>query len=140
MPSVLTDRVKAERERLRAERSVRVDVAGGKTTGDGFGLLDVSKATMHMRYDRTLLEHVILHLVDLGHDHVADAIRSCTQESMRPGTLPILRTLPEYSTRQRQPRAVCVAAPASHGGYAWNSMILARWGVNRHRPASARHL
>ena len=62
---------------------------------DGFERLEVSKASVHVSYDRKLLETVILHMVDLGQYHVADAIRSCKKESMRPGVLRIMRALPE---------------------------------------------
>lgn len=55
----------------------------------------MSKASVHVSYDRKLLENVILHLADLGQYHVADAIRSCKKESMRPGVLRIMRPLPE---------------------------------------------
>src|SRR3712207_853032 len=63
--------------RIRAELSILVEQAGGKTTVDGFGRL----------------EAVILKLIDAGQYHVADAIRSCKQESARPGTLRVLRDL-----------------------------------------------
>jgi hypothetical protein len=46
-------------------------------------------------YDRKLLELVILKRIDLGQYHVADAIRSCKKESMRPSVLRIMRALPE---------------------------------------------
>ncbi len=87
--------LQAERERLRAELSVLVERIGGKTTVDGFGRMEVSKASVHVSYDRKLLENVILHLIDLGQYHIADAIRSCKKESMRPGVLRIMRALPE---------------------------------------------
>ena len=87
--------LQAERERLRAELSMLVEQAGGKTTVEGFGRLEVSKTSVHVSYDRKLLEKVILQLVDLGQYHVADAIRSCKKESMRPGVLRIMRALPE---------------------------------------------
>ncbi len=83
----------AERERLRAELSVLVEQAGGKTTIDGFGRLEVSRASFHVSYDRKQLEAVILKLIDAGHYHLADAIRSCKKESARPGTLRIMRDL-----------------------------------------------
>ncbi len=60
---------------------------GRTTTVDGFGRLERSRASMQVSYDRTLLENVILHRVDLGQYHVADAIRSGKKESMRPGML-----------------------------------------------------
>jgi hypothetical protein len=85
--------LQAERERLRAELSVLVEAAGGKTSVDGFGRLEVSKASVHVSYDRKLLETVILKLIDLGQYHVADAIRSCKKESMRPAVLRIMRAL-----------------------------------------------
>ena len=50
---------------------------------------------MHVSNDRKLLENVILQLVDLGQYHVADAIRSCKKESLRPGVLRVMRALPE---------------------------------------------
>ncbi len=87
--------LQAERERLRAELSVLLEQAGGKTTVEGFGRLEVSKASLHVSYDRKLVEKVILHLVDLGQYHVADAIRSCKKESLRPGVLRIMRALPD---------------------------------------------
>jgi hypothetical protein len=88
--------LQAEQDRLRAELSVLVEQTGGKTTVDGFGRLEVSRASLHVSYDRKLLETVILKLVDLGQYHVADAIRSCKKESMRPGVLRIMRALPEF--------------------------------------------
>jgi hypothetical protein len=85
--------LQAERERLRAELSVLVEQAGGKMTVEGFGRLDVSRASFHVSYDRKQIEHVILKLVDAGHYHVADAIRSCKKESARPGTLRVMREI-----------------------------------------------
>ncbi len=85
--------LQTKRERVRAELSVLVEQAGGKMTVDGFGRLDVSRASFHTSYDRKQLEAVILKLIDAGHYHLADAIRSCKKESARPGTLRILRDL-----------------------------------------------
>jgi hypothetical protein len=48
---------------------------------------------MHVSYDRKQIEHVILKLVDAGHYHIADALRSCKKESARPGTLRVMRDL-----------------------------------------------
>ncbi len=87
--------LQAERERVRAELSVLVEQAGGKTTVDGLGRLDVSRASFHVSYDRKQLEAVILKLVDAGQYHIADGIWSCKKESARPGALRIMRTLPE---------------------------------------------
>ncbi len=85
--------LQAERERVRAELSVLIEQTGGKSTVAGFGRLEVSRASFHVSYDRKQLEAVILKLIDAGHYHVADAIRSCKKESARPGTLRILRDL-----------------------------------------------
>ena len=79
--------LQAERERLRAELSVLVEQAGGKTTVEGFGRLEVSCASFHVSYDRKQLEAVILKLVDAGHYHLADAIRWCKKESARPNLI-----------------------------------------------------
>ena len=68
-----------------------VEQSGGTTTVEGFGRLELSRASVHVVSGRTLLEMVILRLVDLGQYHVADAIRSCKKESMRPGVLRIMR-------------------------------------------------
>jgi hypothetical protein len=85
--------LQAERERVRAELSVLVEQAGGKTTVEGFGRLEVGRASMHVSYDRKQIEHVILKLVDVGQYHIADALRSCKKESARPGTLRVMREI-----------------------------------------------
>ncbi len=87
--------LQAERERLRAELSVLVEQIGGKMTVEGFGRLEVSRASFHVSYDRKQLEAVILKLIDVGQYHLADAIRSCKKESARPCMLRIMRALPE---------------------------------------------
>ncbi len=57
--------------------------------------MEVSKVSIHVSYDRKLLKNVILYLVDLEQYHVADAIRLCKKESLRPSVLRIMRALPE---------------------------------------------
>jgi hypothetical protein len=56
-------------------------------TVDGFGQLDVSRASVHVSYDRKQLEAVIVKLMDVGHYHLADAIRWCKKESARPNLI-----------------------------------------------------
>jgi hypothetical protein len=85
--------LQAERERLRAELSVLVEQAGGKTTVEGFGRLEVGRASMHVSYDRKQIDHVILKLLDVGQYHIADALRSCKKELARPGTLRVMREI-----------------------------------------------
>jgi hypothetical protein len=85
--------LQAERDRIRAELSLLVTTQGNKVKLDGFGRLEVSQASMHVSYDRKQIEHVILKLVDAGHYHIADALRSCKKESARPGTLRVMRDL-----------------------------------------------
>jgi hypothetical protein len=89
--------LQTERERIRADLSVVIVDMGGKVKLDGAGRLDVRQASMHVSYDRTQIDHVILKLVDAGQDHVADALRACTKESMPPGTRRSLRTLPDLT-------------------------------------------
>ncbi len=80
-----------ERRRIRSELSLLVAELGGKVKVDGFGYLEVSTASFAVSYDRKQVEALILTLIDLGHYHLADALRACKQESARPGVLRILR-------------------------------------------------
>jgi hypothetical protein len=85
--------LQGERDRIRADLSVLITNMGGKVKLDGFGRLDVSQASIHVSYDRKQIEHVILKLVDAGQYYIADALRSCKKESVRPGVLRIMRDL-----------------------------------------------
>ncbi len=85
--------LQAERERIRADLSVVIADLGGKVKLEGFGRLEVSQASIHVSYDRKQIENVILKLLDAGHYHIADALRSCKKESARPSVLRVLRDL-----------------------------------------------
>ncbi len=80
-----------EWERRGAERSLVIEELGGKAKVEGFGRLEVCKASFVVSYDRHKVEAIILKLIDLGHYHLADALRSCKKKSARPGVLRILR-------------------------------------------------
>ncbi len=49
--------------------------------------LEVNNASFVVSYDRHKVEAMILKLIDLGHYHLGDALRSCKKESARPGVL-----------------------------------------------------
>ena len=83
-----------ERRRIRAELSLVVEALRGRVTLDGFGRLEVCNASFVVSYDRKQVEVLILKLVDTGQYHLADALRSCKEESARPGALRIMRALP----------------------------------------------
>ncbi len=72
-----------ERRRIQAELSLLVEEFGGKVTVEGFGRLEVSNASFVVSYDRKGVEALILTLIDLGHYHLADALRACKREPPR---------------------------------------------------------
>lgn len=89
--------LQAEREYLRAQLQTRVEQTGGRATVEGFGRLEVSRASLTVTYDRKKVEELILHLIDHGEHLIAQAIRDCKKESIRPPVLRILRMVRQPS-------------------------------------------
>ncbi len=85
----------AEREFVRAQLLPLVQQVGGKIEIPGYGKMEVSKASLTVMYDRKAVEQFILHLVDTGELHLADALRACKRESHRPAVLRVLRPVPK---------------------------------------------
>ncbi len=89
--------LQAEREYLRTQLQTRVEQTGGRATVEGFGRLEVSRASLAVAYDRKRIEDLILHLIDRGDHLIAQAIRDCKKESIRPPVLRIMRVVTQPS-------------------------------------------
>lgn len=85
--------LQAEREYLRAQLQTRVEQTGGRASVEGFGRLEVSRASVTVTYARKTIEELILHLIDRGEHVVAQAVRDCKRESSGPPVLRIMRTV-----------------------------------------------
>ncbi len=83
-----------ERRRIWTKLSLIVEELGGKVKVEGVGRLAGSKASCCVNDDRKEVDALILTLINHGHEHFADALRVCKRESVRPGTVRVLRELP----------------------------------------------
>ncbi len=87
--------LQAEREYVRSQLLSLVQQAGGKIHVPGYAHMQVSKVSVTVTYDHKEVERFILHLVDVGELHLADALRGCKRESHRPAILRVLREIPK---------------------------------------------
>jgi hypothetical protein len=84
-------RIGGEREALRAQISEIVSVMGDKATVPGFGELRITGASKTVSYDRKLIDELAGWLLDHGESGYAQKLRACRKESMRAGSLHIVR-------------------------------------------------
>lgn len=76
---------------LRVYLSEVVERLGGRTEVEGFGLLQITSASLNARYDRKGLDELVGRLRYEGHADLADEIASYRQESSKAGGLVIRR-------------------------------------------------
>ena len=95
--------LQAEREYVRSQLLPLVQQAGGTIRIPGYARMEVIKASISVTYDRKEVERFILHLVDIGALHLADALRGCKRESHRPTILRVLRELPKEEDGDERP-------------------------------------
>jgi hypothetical protein len=84
-------RIGSERDALRAQISEIVSVLGNKATVPGFGELRITGASKTVSYDRKLISELEGWLLDHGETGYAQKLRACRKESMRAGSLHIVR-------------------------------------------------
>lgn len=81
----------AQREALRAQLSEIVERMGGKVMVRGFGTLQIAAPVVVASYDRKGIEFIINELIAAGNHALADAIQEHRKESLRSGSLRVVR-------------------------------------------------
>jgi hypothetical protein len=80
-----------QKEALRSQISEVVEYMNGRVELEGFGVLQITNATVTTTYDRESLDKLVARLVAEGQTEIARQIVACRKESMRSGGLRIKR-------------------------------------------------
>jgi hypothetical protein len=82
--------LEAERQAIRAEISTIIEAIGTQEL-EGFGKLEITSPARVITYDRTVIERVMLALIDEGRPELAERISAAKKERARAGSLRITR-------------------------------------------------